>query len=373
MQIIDAVSVSGTRLTDEGYLEANALSVRTGIQHYRASEVGMTGDHLVAVYRPASEVFAKESVSSFARKPVTVDHPAEAVAASNWDTLAVGETDSEVMRDGERLRIPMTIRSADAIKTIQDGKRELSAGYTCDLDWTAGVTPDGQAYQAVQRNIRANHIAIVARGRAGSECRIGDGADSWGATPVTMSDNKEDRMSDALKTVVLGDEAVQVAVADTAKVDTWKAKQAKALNDAQVAHDKAIAAKDAEIATKDAKIAELEGKILSDADLDARVQARADLIGKAKALVADIDTTGKSDADIRKAVVLAKRGAAIADKSAAYIDAAFDLLTDDAGKQPDPVRGVLKDAKPTQDAAAKEAAAYAAYLADFNPVREEAN
>lgn len=373
MNITDAVSVAGTRLTDEGYLQANALSVRTGIQHYRASEVGLIGDDLIAVYRPASEVFARDSVASFARVPVTVDHPAEAVAAGNWRDLAVGETDSDIMRDGERLRIPMTIRSADAVQAVQDGKRELSAGYTCELEWQDGVTEDGTPYQAVQRNIRANHIAIVARGRAGSECRIGDGAAQWGAAPITMSDEKEAGMADALKTVVLGDEAVSVAVADAAKIDQWKAAQAKALADAEAAHDAAIATKDGELATKDAKITELEAKILSDADLDARVAARADLIGKAKALVADVDVAGKSDADIRKAVVVAKRGAAMADKSAAYIDAAFDLLTENADNPPDPVRGQLKDSKPIVTDTAQEDAAYAAYLADFNPQDKEAN
>ena len=66
------------------------------------------------------------------------------------------------------------------------------------------------------------------------------------------------------------------------------------------------------------------------------------------AKVKDFDAAGKSDADIRKAVVVAKRGAAMADKSDAYIDAAFDLLVEDAGEgKADPVRGALKDAKPT--------------------------
>ena len=178
-------------------------------------------------------------------------------------------------------------------------------------------------------------------------------------------------MSDALKTVVLGDKAVSVAAADAATIDQWKANQAKALADAKADHDKALATKDAEIAAKDAEIEALKGQVLTDAALDVRVQARADLVSKAKSLVKDFDAAGKSDADIRKAVVIAKRGAAMADKSAAYIDAAFDLLAE--GVTPDPVRGALKDSKPIGDAAAQEAAAYAAYLGDFNPHREEAN
>ncbi|MFB2595442.1 DUF2213 domain-containing protein [Paracoccus sp. p4-l81] len=346
MQFTDGASVAGTRLTDDGYLIADARCVRTGVQFYRASEIGLIGDDIVGVYRPEAEVFHKDSLTSFGHAPVTMDHPAEPVTAETWKAVAIGETGDEVLRDGERLRIPLIVKDAAAIVAIKGGKREISAGYTCTLDHTPGTAPDGTPYVAVQRGIRANHIAIVAKGRAGAECRIGD-ADAWGASPVTMSDKKEDRMSDALKTVVLGDEAVQVAVADAAKIDKWKADQAKALADAQAANDKALATKDADLAKKDAEIADLKKQVLSDADLDARVQARADLVGKAKALVKDIDTAGKSDADIRKAVVIAKRGAEMADKSAAYIDAAFDLLAEAAPV--DPVRGALKDAKPEGD------------------------
>ena len=132
------------------------------------------------------------------------------------------------------------------------------------------------------------------------------------------------------------------------KLETALSDKDKAISDAAVAHDAALAAKDADLAKKDAEIADLKSKVLSDAALDARVQARADLVGKATALVKDFDAAGKADADIRKAVVVAKRGAAMADKSAAYIDAAFDLLAEDAGDATaDPVRGAMKDAKTT--------------------------
>lgn len=110
---------------------------------------------------------------------------------------------------------------------------------------------------------------------------------------------------------------------------------------------------------------------MSDTDLDVRVQARAELVGKAVSIAKDVETTGLSDADIRKAVVAAKLGdAAIKDKSDAYVEARFDVLAEDAAKG-DPVLEALKDTKqPVTDAATAEAQAYAAYLADFNPEKE---
>ena len=44
---------------------------------------------------------------------------------------------------------------------VKDGRsRELSCGYYCDLDETPGEY-EGQRYDARQRNIRGNHLALV--------------------------------------------------------------------------------------------------------------------------------------------------------------------------------------------------------------------
>lgn len=356
MKFTDAAPLGGTRITADGYLVTQARAVRTGIQIYAGSEVGLIDMATVRVYRPEGEVRSPASLQSFSHAPVTMGHPAEAVTADNWKDLAVGEVSTAAVWEDDHIALPLILKDAAAIAAVNADTRELSAGYTCTLDHTAGVTPSGEAYDAVQRDIKINHLAIVPRGRAGST-RIGD-ADHWGATPIpTTSKNKEGIMSDALKTVVLGDAAVNVSAADALAIDKYKADQAKLLADAKAEADKATAIKDAELATKDAEIAKLKAAQMTDAQIDARVAARADLVGKAKALVADVDTVGKSDADIRKAVVVAKRGAAMADKSSAYIDAAFDLLTEDAADgKPDPVREALKDAKPAGDIGAAYAA-----------------
>jgi len=80
---------------------------------------------------------------------------------------------------------------------------------------------------------------------------------------------------------------------------------------------------------------------LSDADIDKRVIDRADLIATAKQ-IADKDYTGLSDEEIKSAAVVAKLGQATVDgKSADYISARFDILSEDATQ--DPVRKVIKN------------------------------
>ncbi|MDX0549383.1 DUF2213 domain-containing protein [Sinorhizobium medicae] len=370
MKFTDLAPIAGTRRTADGYLVADVRTARTGIQLYAGHEVGKPEMATVKVYRPEHQVFDKASLGSYAHKPVTNDHPDEAVTADNWKALSVGSVGDEVAREGEFVRIPLIVMDAAAIKAIDEGKRELSAGYTCDLAWEPGTTPAGEKYDAIQKDIRINHVAIVQRGRAGSEARIGDGAGKWGVSPVNtqIADERIPKM-DLRKILVDGltvettDQGAQAITKLQKDLESSAAKFA----DAEKAHQTALAAKDAEMAKKDAEIDALKGKILSDADLDKRVQARADLVTKAKVLAKDVKTEGLSDAAIRKAVVVAKLGdAALADKSEAYIDARFDMLVEDASKNgADPFRTVVQQGLTQTSDASTSATAHKSMVSDL--------
>jgi uncharacterized protein len=344
MQFTDAVTVSGTRRTADGYLVAEARSVRTGIQLYAGHEVGKPEMPVVRVYRPADQVFAADSLQSFTHAPVTMDHPAEAVTADNWKQLAVGEVSTAAKKDGEWVHLPLILKDAAAIQAVESGKRELSAGYTCELVLGDGAAPDGQAFDAQQSNIKINHLAIVDRARAGSKARIGDGAKSWGAAPVTNDQPEKDKIMN-LKTVTVDGIPVEVTDQGATVIATLQQRLSDAttkMSTADAAHVAALAAKDAELAKKDAEIDALKAKVLDDKALDAKVQARGDLIATANKIVKDVKTDGLSDADIRKAVVVAKLGdTALAGKTEAYIDARFDILADEAKAKVDPLRQTL--------------------------------
>jgi hypothetical protein len=371
MNFTDAVAVSGTRRTTDGYLIAEAKAVRTGIQLYLGDEVGKPELKTVRVYRPAEEVFADKSLQSFTHAPVTVNHPDESVNAGNWKDLAVGEVSTAAKKDGDWVWLPLILKDAAAIDSVETGKRELSAGYECQLDWTPGTTADGQPFDAVQRNIKINHLAIVDRARAGSQARIGDGAGNWGASPVTTDHNPEKEKIMTLKTVTVDGIPVEVTDQGAIVITTLQSRLADAvakITATETAHQTAIAAKDAEIAKKDAELDATKAKVLSDADLDKKVQARADLIAVAKTIAKDVKTEGLTDAGIRKAVVVAKIGdTAVAGKADAYIDARFDLLVEDAAKgAPDPFAALVKDGiKPTPGAETVVNDAYAQMVKDM--------
>lgn len=354
------VSIEAVHDTKDGGIDAVAPRVaRTGIQLYRASEIGMVGDGIVRVYRDESEVFAKASVETFDGVPVTLGHPPELVTADNYQKYAKGHAKQDVLRDGEHLRIGLRIAAKDAVTKVKDGSaRQLSVGYTCLIDATPGVTPTGEPYDARQTNIVANHIALVPEGRAGT-ARIGDG-NPWGAAPLDSAE-KETAMADQLQTVVFGDEAFAVndkgaelhkrmtAALDAAKADAVKANDKIAKLEAQ--------------ATADAdKIADLESKLtdsqITPQKLAEAAKARQACMDAARKLgLSDKDMDEMTEEEMKAAAVKKKMG----DKASAYtadqIAIAFDTLstveaTDSlAGPMDAPMQPkTLKDAYADRDA-----------------------
>ena len=299
MNFSDRSVIGTTKRTQEGYLVATARVARTGIQEYIASELGFVGDHIVKVYRPESEVFHKEALKSLSRVPVTVDHPREIVTADNWKDLAVGEVGDEIMRDGEWLVVSPMIKDASALASAASTHKEISMGYSAEL---RDASPDtGADYEMY--NLRFNHLALVNKGRAGSEARIGDSI-NWGASPVTK---EEKTMTVELKTVILGDKAVQVEAKDAETV-------AGILKD----HKSVIDAKDAKIGELEVKLSDAMSKILSDEEIDKMISSKIESDNKRKAV---IDKVGDKAKDWTDAQI-----------DGAFLALDFDIKTDDTAR-----------------------------------------
>ena len=375
MQFTDKLTLDGAiRRTQDGYGVVSARVARGGnVQLYLGTEVGLMDKALVRVYRPEAEVFKNDAIASYAGVPVTLEHPKNGVSADTWKDLAVGEVGDEVLRDGQFVRVPMMLRDANAIKAVEDGKRELSMGYSAEITFADGVTPTGEAFDAIMSDFKMNHVAIVQKARGGEELRIGDGANKWGAAPLVEDGTKGTR-SMTTRTIIVDGLSVELTDKDAQIVNRAIDGLTKQIADLQTAageHVKIVAGKDAELAKKDAAIDAANAKVLSDADIDKRVQDRADLIAVATSIVKDVKTAGLADAAIRKAVVTAKLGdAAIAGKSEAYIDARFDVLAEDAKKTADPFARVVADGlQQNLNAAGSENKAWADGVSDLNAWR----
>ena len=167
-------SFYGTRLsenmakTPEGYLICYDVNIaRIGTQEYLGSELGVE-DEVVVVNRPPEEVFKPATVSSFEGKPFTNDHPFELLDVSNTSIYEKGHVQNVRISDDKTYIIAdIMVKDAQTISDIENGKRELSAGYNCDCL----QDEDGNWYQC---NIIGNHVALVDKGRAGNKVRIND-------------------------------------------------------------------------------------------------------------------------------------------------------------------------------------------------------
>lgn len=149
------------------------------------------------------------------------------------------------------------------------------------------------------------------------------------------------------KAVILGDSVVQIPVADAPAIEKFKADSAKALADAQTAHDAAISAKDEEIGKlkADLKAAQDAANI----DIDALVASRTELVGQVKAIDAKIEPKGLTDAQLRKAAVVAKLGdEMVADASDAEITGMFKAIAKGI-KPANPVADAIMSGVKTHD------------------------
>jgi hypothetical protein len=168
------------RITDRnGWLEVrdNPLS-KVGVFPYLGSEIGgPLPQQIYQVYRPAEELASPECIESFRLLPFVDEHAflgSEEGGALPAERKGIqGMIGEQIHFDAPYLRGNLKIVSEAAKNLIDNGKIELSAGYFCKYDFTPGVF-EGVPYDAVQRNIRGNHLALVTEGRSGPDVAVQD-------------------------------------------------------------------------------------------------------------------------------------------------------------------------------------------------------
>ena len=149
-----------------GYLRVKDVPITcSGVRKYSLD------GKITNVAKVPDEIFSPITVASANNKPITDDHP-----QTNGHTLLVNRENSHIYQKGwtgdnahvanGKLYNDLIISDRNLIDEIRHGKQELSIGFEYNLDATKGKL-DGVAYDAKQRNIRINHVAVVQKGRAG--------------------------------------------------------------------------------------------------------------------------------------------------------------------------------------------------------------
>ena len=308
MQRYDNYTIQAIQ-TDEGFVRDTPIIGRTGILVYMNADGSLRRE-----YRPPEEAFDVNSLASIRGKPITLGHHGIVTSDNFRSTKPVGTVISDGRQDGANIRADVVIYE------LETADRELSCGYQTELDESPGVTPEGEHYDAIQRNIVYNHLAIVPRGRAGNARLNMDGEQIF----------EEVKPMSKIKL----DNGIEYDVPQEVEV-AFKAMSEKA--DASKKEFDALQAKfdsaNAEIETlkADAEKAKKEFEAKFDEAVKTTIELRT-IASKHGIEKAD----EMSNEEIKKAVVAKVHPKLNLDgKSAEYIEVAFDLAKDTVEKQDD--------------------------------------
>lgn len=262
----------------EGRLRVDGHLSRTGIQIY------WDGPEKRREYRPPEEVFDGESLGSLRAMPVTIRHPKVFVDGDNWKDYSVGFVGDSVEKsdDEKHTTAPVWIIDKRAQKLVLDGKlKELSVGYTAELEMLPGVIPGtSEKFDAIQRNIRGNHLALLPVGQARGGRSVALRLDSQGHAIFDDDDERDGDPSEgdpemAKKITIRADGYDYVGEFADDKVEQAIRKD----QDAAKAKSDGLEAKIGEL---EAKLAESEKKVdglkteLADATDPAKLEAAAE-------------------------------------------------------------------------------------------------
>jgi hypothetical protein len=302
--------------TSSGGLRVPAIVTAPGVYDYTRAD-----GTVVREYRPPEEVARADSLASLRDAPVTDDHPRHAVTPENWRQLSIGHVSGDPTPTAEGIATSIVVHDGQAIKRVGEDLVEVSCGYQVELDTTPGVTPDGKRYDAVQRNIVYNHVAL--------------GPTGWGRQGATVAlrlDSNGDQNEPPESLIYSGPMKLTFKIdGKTVEVEAGSAEHLRIqekLDAGAAALAAATKRADTEAARADAAETALAVAKTSLAKFEAleAAKAREALEANArKVLGAEAKFDGKSDRDVRVAAILHADKAFVADgKSDDYVSARFD-------------------------------------------------
>lgn len=136
-----------------------------------ADELGLEADRVYYLLRDPQEL--AKAAPTFNNLPLLSEHIPVSAEDPQKDVV-VGSTGTDAVFVAPYLRNSLVVWDKEAIDGVESKEQqEISCAYHYVADMTPGVF-DGKSYDGVMRNIRGNHVALVAAGRAGPDVVVGD-------------------------------------------------------------------------------------------------------------------------------------------------------------------------------------------------------
>src|SRR5882724_2209769 len=156
-------------IDNNGHLHVpNCRVTKASVDKYLGAETrgssvrGFAAMDVISIYRDEQELI--KSLSSFDTVPLMVEHVITTADDPKKDLLVGAATNPRW--EAPYIIMDLTIWDQAGIDLIESKEQaELSAGYSRDLDWTAGKSLSGLQFDARMFNIKCNHVALVRKGR----------------------------------------------------------------------------------------------------------------------------------------------------------------------------------------------------------------
>lgn len=193
---------------DNGFwlIENNPIS-KEGVFPYLGKTISpqLEPNKIYNVYRPFNEISKEDTLKSFDGVPFINGHEMIGENFTPYDKRTADGVLMNVKADNGMLYGDLKIFSEDMKSKIQAGKKELSLGYKCDYQLCKGVF-NGIEYDAIQTNLRGNHIALVDKGRMGNDVRVYDNNYTFDTLDIDINKYEEKKMSEKEKEEIKADD-----------------------------------------------------------------------------------------------------------------------------------------------------------------------
>lgn len=171
---------SNRTVDENGFLHVSDCNIsKETVNPYKGDEIpmwqslGLDPDKIYNVYRPGEDL--EKAVDTFNGLPLLLTHAIDSAEVPQKDRR-VGAVGTDASWSSPYIKASLSIWDKEAQDRVDSGLyRELSCAYRFDPVIESGVF-DGQPYDIVMRNIRGNHVALVLKGRAGTDVIVADSA-----------------------------------------------------------------------------------------------------------------------------------------------------------------------------------------------------
>ncbi len=165
---------------ENGYITVDESPIlKTGVLEYYGSELTdgsetpeidgkkVDPDKVYRVYISDEEL--KKGADTFKLLPIVNGHEWLGQDGEDAREYQEGSTGEEVVVKDGFLFVPLKFTGTGIVEDLESGdKEELSASYTNLLTWAS----DTDEYDLVASDIKGNHVALVEKGRCGSDVRV---------------------------------------------------------------------------------------------------------------------------------------------------------------------------------------------------------